>query len=50
MTLKQYLIDCGLYNGSIAGNSNVEVENNMIALTTEDLVSNNDLEGMFEDI
>ena len=50
MTLKQYLIDCGFYNGSIVGNSDAEVESNMLALTTEDLELNNDLEGMFGEV
>ena len=50
ITLKQYLTDRGLYNGSIVGKRDAEVEINMLTLTTEDLESNNDLEAMFEEI
>ena len=50
MTLKQYLTDRGLYNGSIVGNSDAEVESNMLALTTDDLESNSDLVGRVEEM
>ena len=50
MTLKQYLTDRGLYNGSIVGNSDAEVESNMIALTMDDLESNDDLVGRIEEL
>mmetsp|Transcript_9366 Transcript_9366/g.9007 ORF Transcript_9366/g.9007 Transcript_9366/m.9007 type:complete len:103 (-) Transcript_9366:98-406(-) len=50
MTLQQYLTDRGLYNGSIVGNRDAEVESNMFALTIEDLESNSDLEGRIKKI
>eukprot|EP00560_Eucampia_antarctica_P005507 CAMPEP_0197840876 /NCGR_PEP_ID=MMETSP1437-20131217/45855_1 /TAXON_ID=49252 ORGANISM="Eucampia antarctica, Strain CCMP1452" /NCGR_SAMPLE_ID=MMETSP1437 /ASSEMBLY_ACC=CAM_ASM_001096 /LENGTH=83 /DNA_ID=CAMNT_0043450547 /DNA_START=1569 /DNA_END=1820 /DNA_ORIENTATION=- len=50
MALKQYLTDRGLYNGSIVGNSDAEVERNMLVPTAEDLKSNSDLEGRIKEI
>ena len=51
MTLKQYLTDRGLHNGSIVGDSNAEVESDMLALhTTDDLASNSDLVGRVEEV
>ena len=50
MTLKQYLTDRGLYNGSIVGDSDAEVESNMLELPADDLESDDDLVGRVEDV